>query len=174
MPKKAKDLIFVVQKHQARNLHYDFRLEADGVLKSWAVPKGPSMLSREKRLAMQTEDHPFPYKDFEGVIPSGYGAGTVLTWDEGTYLPVSGSLEEGRFKFLLNGSRLKGQFVLFRFDRAGENAWILQMLSGSEIPDVISKYQRSVKSGRTIEEIAVQKDLGNKKILFQPKGRKAA
>ena len=113
---------FVVQKHAARRLHYDFRLEIDGVLKSWAVPKGPSLNPADKRLAVQTEDHPLEYGKFEGVIPKGnYGAGTVLIWDEGTFhpeAPIQEQLAKGDLKFSLNGTKLRGSFVLVRTKRA--------------------------------------------------------
>src|SRR6195952_3894897 len=131
-------LSFVVQKHHASHLHYDFRLEMQGVLKSWAVPKGPSMNPDDKRLAMMVEDHPWDYRNFEGIIPEGYGAGTVIVWDEGTYTPVEdqGSkkldekyllhhLYQGSISFILKGKKLKGEFTLVKTVARGENAWLL-------------------------------------------------
>src|ERR1700740_3185421 len=109
---------FCVQKHDATRLHYDLRLEIDGTLKSWAVPKGPSLNPADKRLAMQTEDHPLAYAAFEGVIPKGqYGAGPVMVWDQGTFEPEGGlsateQLERGDLKFILRGRKLRGSFVL--------------------------------------------------------------
>src|SRR5215469_18462325 len=131
-------LVFVVQKHQASRLHYDFRLELDGVLKSWAIPKGPSLNPREKRLALMVEDHPLEYRSFEGVIEEGsYGAGEVIVWDEGSYRPHVGEtrdtmqeqvreqLNRGELRFLLFGEKLRGEFTLIRQPRLGENAWLL-------------------------------------------------
>jgi len=134
---KAKTLSFVVQRHHASHLHYDFRLELDGVLKSWAVPKGPSMNPEDKRLAMMVEDHPFDYRNFEGIIPNGnYGAGVVLIWDKGSYTSLAedrkddvkalrAGLKSGNLKFRLNGDILKGEFALVKLHNAEENSWLL-------------------------------------------------
>ena len=126
------ELFFCVQKHLASHLHYDFRLEWKGVLLSWAVPKGPSIDPRDKRLAMQTEDHPFDYGMFEGVIPEGYGAGIVLLWDHGTWAPedetadVDAALRKGELKMRLNGFKLKGSWVLIKTRYGGApNSWLL-------------------------------------------------
>jgi bifunctional non-homologous end joining protein LigD len=134
----SKELIFVVQKHAASHLHYDFRLEMDGVLKSWAIPKGPSMNSADKRLAIMVEDHPFSYKDFEGTIPEGnYGAGTVIVWDNGTFTLadvksedeietiLKSDLQKGHLSFILKGKKLKGEFALVRLKTKKENTWLL-------------------------------------------------
>lgn len=131
--------VFVVQKHQASHLHFDFRLEADGVLKSWAVPKGPSMNPKDKRLAVQVEDHPLDYADFEGVIPEGnYGAGTVEIWDSGTYAykgkfpDVDEAIKEGVIELELDGQKLKGLFDLVRTDMDDKkNNWLLMKKNDS-------------------------------------------
>jgi len=136
--KKGTDaLSFVVQRHKATRLHYDFRLQMDGVLKSWAVPKGPSMNPGDKRLAMMVEDHPYDYKDFAGVIPEGYGAGIVEIWDKGYYTDIGNDaplvaekklkagLKAGNLKFTLSGKKLKGEFALVKLKGGEENAWLL-------------------------------------------------
>jgi bifunctional non-homologous end joining protein LigD len=155
---------FVVQKHAARRTHFDFRLEHDGVLKSWAVTKGPSLDPTQKRLAVMTEDHPLEYAKFEGVIPKGeYGGGPVMIWDRGTWQPLNDpdeGLAKGDLKFRLHGNRLNGDFVLVRMkprkgDRGREN-WLLIKKrdafagDGDEPTEV---YDTSVKSGRTMDEI---------------------
>ncbi len=163
-PKPAKrhsktGQLFVVQKHQARNLHYDFRLEADGVLKSWAVPKGPSLDPMTRRLAMAVEDHPLDYAQFEGIIPAGeYGGGTVMVWDYGQYVPstesnVSSALRHGELKFSLRGKKLKGSWVLVHMR---DRQWLLikhrdRYASNVSITDSAPK---SALSRRTLAEIA--------------------
>jgi bifunctional non-homologous end joining protein LigD len=150
---------FVVQKHRATALHYDFRLEADGVLKSWAVPKGPSLNPADKRLAMQVEDHPIEYGGFEGVIPEGeYGGGTVMLWDTGTYEPetddVGKALRAGELRFSLHGKKLKGGWVLVR---TGGRKWLLIKRKdqyASKTIDITAAKPRSVKSRRLLAGIA--------------------
>ena len=138
-PLKSKDMLeFVVNKHFASRLHFDLRLELDGVLKSWAVPKGPSINPKEKKLAIMVEDHPLEYKDFEGIIPEGnYGAGKVYIWDHGTYHALDiddmqqssrilrEGLEKGHMTFILNGEKLKGEFALIRLKKASPKDWLL-------------------------------------------------
>ncbi len=117
--------VFVVHEHHARHLHFDFRLEMAGVLKSWAVPKGPSMNPADKRLAIMVEDHPLDYGSFEGTIPEGlYGAGTVAIWDHGTYALLSGALDEGKIELQLEGKKLRGVFVLTRM-KGKDKEWLL-------------------------------------------------
>jgi bifunctional non-homologous end joining protein LigD len=163
---KGKALHFVIQKHAASHLHYDFRLELDGVMKSWAVPKGPNLDPSVKRLAMEVEDHPISYNTFEGTIPQGeYGGGTVMLWDRGTYEAEDGggteSLREGYrrgdLKFVLHGTRLHGSWALIRMRRPGRPQWLLikhddeyadrnEDITGSEVTSVASK--------RTMDQIA--------------------
>jgi bifunctional non-homologous end joining protein LigD len=158
-------LVYVVQKHMSSHLHYDFRLEWRGVLLSWAVPKGPSLDPAVKRLAMQTEDHPFEYADFEGVIPAGqYGAGTVMLWDRGTWEPenadVDASLQKGEIKFTLCGKKLQGSWVLVRTRGFGSNparpTWLLikHRDQYASTKDVTQEEPRSVASHRLLAEIA--------------------
>src|SRR6187402_1039117 len=160
-------LRFVVQKHDATRLHYDFRLEMEGVLKSWAVPKGPSLNPEDKRLAMMVEDHPYDYRTFEGIIPEGnYGAGTVIVWDEGTYEALEGGskkeqektllqqLKKGSLKFKMNGSKLKGEFALVKLKNAENNAWLLIKHRDKYAKESdITKKDKSVVSGKTIQAI---------------------
>ena len=167
--KPGKDkLRFVVQKHHASRLHYDFRLELDGVLKSWAVPKGPSLDPEVKRLAMMVEDHPYDYRNFEGIIPSGYGAGTVIVWDEGTYEPYDGEgkskrdqekllrkqMSTGKLKFELYGKKLKGLFALVKAKQGEENAWLLMKVTDQYVSDQdILEKDKSVVSKKTLEQV---------------------
>jgi len=163
--KSASELIFVVQKHAASHLHYDFRLEMDGVLKSWAVPKGPSMDPEVKRLAMMVEDHPYSYKDFEGTIPEGnYGAGNVIVWDNGTYTSdektasdekkLLSDLAKGHLSFILKGKKLKGEFSLVKLHGKQENAWLLIKKNDkyASEEDILEK-NKSVISKRSLEQL---------------------
>jgi bifunctional non-homologous end joining protein LigD len=178
---------FVIQKHDASRLHYDFRLELDGVLKSWAVPKGPSLNPGDKRLAMQTEDHPVSYKDFEGVIPEGeYGAGPVIVWDRGTWQPLDDpheGLDQGALKFALDGEKLKGQFSLVRLKRGeGEHGkpWLLIKRSDDQVrtgaaAEITAVRPESVLSGRTVEEVEQGKNRSRTRGLrSKPAARKGA
>jgi bifunctional non-homologous end joining protein LigD len=161
---RSKTLAFVVQKHQATRLHYDFRLEWNGVLLSWAIPKGPSLDPSVKRLAVAVEDHPLEYGTFEGVIPQGqYGGGTVMLWDAGTWTPeipdVDAALRQGEIKFTLHGSKLKGSWVLVRTKGLGTSAktsWLLIKHKDryASANDVVTAKPRSIKSRRWMRQIA--------------------
>lgn len=160
--------IFVIQKHDASNLHYDFRIEVDGVLKSWAVPKGPSTDPSVKRLAIPTEDHPLGYADFEGVIPEGeYGGGTILVWDRGTYrnlkkeeqelLPsIADQLDSGHATIWLEGKKLSGGYALIRTGKSKKPRWLLIKMDDDEADaqrNPTTTEPDSVKSGCSLEEI---------------------
>ncbi len=172
-PGKRRELFFCVQKHLASHLHYDFRLEHDGVLLSWAVPKGPSLDPKTRRLAMRVEDHPLDYGEFEGVIPEGYGAGIVMLWDRGTWTPevadVDAALKKGDLKFTLDGVKLKGSWVLVRTGGWGrgrggasggsgdDRSWLLIKHRDQWAGDVdiasVEDFGRSVKSDGDFEDI---------------------
>ncbi|MBD3215013.1 MAG: DNA ligase [Candidatus Lokiarchaeota archaeon] len=163
--KKTDKNIFVIQKHDASNLHYDFRIELDGVLKSWAVPKGPSLNPSQRRLAVETEDHPIDYAEFEGIIPEDeYGGGYVIVWDLGTFenitekdaekVSLKQAYENGHITILLNGIRLKGEFALIKTKR--EEQWLLIKKGDSEANreiNITKKYQDSVLSNKTIDDL---------------------
>jgi DNA ligase D-like protein (predicted 3'-phosphoesterase) len=163
---KGKSLHFVIQKHAASHLHYDFRLELDGVMKSWAVPKGPSLDPSVRRLAMEVEDHPISYNTFEGTIPQGeYGGGTVMLWDRGTYEAEDGGgpeslrrgYEKGDLKIVLHGRRLEGGWVLVRLRRPGRPQWLLikhRDEYATAKRDVTADETTSVVTRRTMEQIA--------------------
>ena len=165
--KSTSELIFVVQKHAASHLHYDFRLEMDGVLKSWAIPKGPSMNPADKRLAIMVEDHPYSYKDFEGTIPEGnYGAGNVIVWDNGTYTladyknagdletKLKSDLQKGHLSFNLNGKKLKGEFALVKLKTKQENTWLLIKSNDQySIDEDVLQQDKSVLSDMTLEDL---------------------
>jgi bifunctional non-homologous end joining protein LigD len=165
----GKQLQFVIQKHAASHLHYDFRLELDGVMKSWAVPKGPSMDPAVRRLAMEVEDHPISYNTFEGTIPEGeYGGGTVMLWDRGTYEAEDGGgveslrrgYEKGDLKITMHGKRLRGSWVLVRMNRPGRPQWLLikhRDETADPSRDITAEYTTSVVSRRTMESIAAGK-----------------
>ena len=168
-PKQSRERFFCVQKHLASHLHYDLRLEHNGVLLSWAVPKGPSLDPKTKRLAMHVEDHPVEYGEFEGVIPEGYGAGIVMLWDRGTWTPqvedVDAALKKGDLKFTLNGYKLKGSWVLVRTGgrypgaRGGsDRSWLFikHRDDWSGDVDITEFAPRSVKSGHDFDEILAE------------------
>ncbi len=146
--------MFVVQLHDATTLHYDFRLEQDGVLVSWAVPKGPSLDPAHKRLAVPVADHSVAYGDFEGLVGMGGGSGAVIVWDRGTWEPANGSLADGRLSFELHGEKLRGGFAL---TRTGPKQWLLVKKRDEHArrgSDITAERPESVKTGRTWEEIA--------------------
>jgi bifunctional non-homologous end joining protein LigD len=168
--RSARALKFVIQKHAASRLHFDFRLELDGVMKSWAVPKGPSYDPSVRRLAMEVEDHPIEYNTFEGTIPKGeYGGGTVMLWDRGSYEAegdggaeaLREGYERGDLKIVLHGKRLKGGWVLVRMRRDAARAQWLLIKHRDEYADpdydVVDEAVTSVASGRTMDEIAARK-----------------
>lgn len=165
--KKGKKPIFVIQKHAARALHYDFRLEIDGVLTSWAIPKGPSLNPADKRLAMPTEDHPMAYGSFEGVIPAGeYGAGTVMVWDTGTYsnlktidgkiIPMKECYNKGQIEIILNGEKLQGAFTLVRLHTTDRERWILIKMKdeyANRRKNITTSEPNSALTNRTMAQI---------------------
>lgn len=167
-------LIFVVQRHAASRLHYDFRLEMDGVLKSWAVPKGPSLDPADKRLAMMVEDHPYDYKDFEGNIPEGnYGAGQVEVWDSGTYEPLEESkldaekqllkeLHSGSLKFILKGKKLKGEFALVKMKGSEDNAWLLIKHKDKYASEHYDAEEHTLKSSKVTKFLETKKSPARK------------
>ena len=175
---------FVIQKHAATRLHYDLRLEHDGVFKSWAVTKGPSLNPADKRLAVEVEDHPLDYGDFEGTIPKGeYGGGTVMLWDRGFWMPegtkdVDAALRKGELKFTLAGEKLQGSFVLVRMkhdrDHGKRNNWLLikHRDEFARESDDVTDEDQSVASGRSLEQIAAGKGRGAKP--FMAAGAKAS
>src|SRR6187549_3735932 len=165
-PRKGTERFFCVQKHLASHLHYDFRLEHNGVLLSWAVPKGPSLDPKTKRLAMKVEDHPLAYGEFEGVIPEGYGAGIVMLWDRGTWTPqvddIDAALKKGDLKFTLDGYKLKGSWVLVRtggrYPGGGDRSWLLIKHRdewAGEV-DITEFAPTSVKSSGDFEDILAE------------------
>src|SRR5438105_8363789 len=165
LPKSVKGAYrYVIQKHDATRLHYDFRLEMDGVLKSWAVPKGLPWTQGEKHLAVEVEDHPVEYADFEGIIPAGpYGGGTVMVWDRGTYYvygekPLE-SWRQGKLHLVLDGEKAKGEWTLIRIrGRDEKNQWLL-LKSGKSVKPISKKREdQSVKTGRTMKQIASAAD----------------
>jgi bifunctional non-homologous end joining protein LigD len=165
--KKGQKPIFVIQQHDATSMHYDFRLEMDGVLKSWAIPKGPSTNPHDKHLAIETEDHPMKYAEFEGVIPEGqYGAGPVLIWDTGTYedlkemqgkdISMADMYKKGKIEIFLHGKKLEGAYALIKTKGMGDNKWLFFKMN-DEFADarknITQSHPESVKSGKTIDSI---------------------
>lgn len=163
--RKIKHPIFVIQKHDASHLHYDFRLEIDGVLKSWAIPKGPSNNPEEKRLAVEIEDHPIAYATFEGVIPEGYGAGTVMVWDIGSYENLKAKKKEkksmadcykdGKIEVNLKGKKLHGGYALIRTHfRDSTHNWLFFKMKDDQVDEHKKSEDKSVLTGRSLKEIA--------------------
>jgi bifunctional non-homologous end joining protein LigD len=185
--RKTPALHFVIQKHDASRLHYDFRLEMEGVLKSWAVPKGLPWAQAEKHLAVEVEDHPIEYADFEGIIPKGqYGGGTVMVWDRGTYEltppgdPVE-AVRKGKFHLILHGEKAKGEWALIRIrPQEGKNQWLLMKTAGGVKPISKKRDDQSAKTGRTMKQIASARDAewqsnrANEKASFKARIAKAA
>ncbi len=169
--KAGRSLAFVVQKHRASHLHYDFRLEIDGVLKSWAVPKGPSLDPSNKRLAIRVEDHPFDYRNFEGTIPQGsYGAGDVIVWDRGTYNDAGGGgedalvkgLRKGVLDLMLRGEKLRGEFSLVRMQHPRQ--WLLIKKSDAYATSRdVTRDDRSVISGRRLPEPPTKRQVSRRR-----------
>jgi len=185
---KGGQLIFVIQKHAATRLHYDFRLEMEGVLKSWAVPKGPSTDPPVKRLAMMVEDHPYDYRAFEGTIPKGeYGGGTVIIWDHGTYEPLEKiegkkaqekhllkQLKAGSIKIVMHGKKMKGEWALVRTHQS-ENSWLLIKHRDKYANEAdITEKSKSVVSGKTLEQIekAMASKNGSEKVSVKKSSKK--
>ena len=167
--KKREEAIFVIQQHDASSMHYDFRLEIDGVLKSWAIPKGPSTNPHDKHLAIETEDHPIEYAEFEGVIPEGqYGAGPVLIWDTGTYedlkemqgkdISMADMYKNGKIEVFLRGTKLEGAYALIKTKGMGENKWLFFKMNdeyADSSKNIIKSRPESVKSGKTIDSLRI-------------------
>ena len=174
-------LRFVIQKHRASALHYDFRLEAAGAMRSWAVPKGPSLDPRQRRLAMEVEDHPLEYANFEGIIPEGeYGGGTVMIWDEGAWAPMeeeadpAKAIDKGEIRFVLAGKKLKGSWALVR---TGDRKWLLMKRKDeyASTVDIEETEPRSVRTKRLLVDIARDEGGDTKKAATgDPKARPAA
>lgn len=166
--KKSKKPIFVIQQHDASHMHYDFRIEIGGVLKSWAIPKGPSLDPSVKRLAVATEDHPMDYAKFEGIIPQGeYGGGTVMVWDYGTYenikevdgklMPMKECFKKGQIELFLHGEKLQGAFVLVRTKFRGKDQWLFIKMHdefASKRKNPVNTQKKSALTGRTLRQIA--------------------
>lgn len=180
---RGKKLLFVIQKHAARSLHYDVRLEIDGVLVSWAVPKGPSLNPQTKRLAVRTDDHPMEYAKFEGIIPEGsYGAGTVMVWDIGKYqniktdddgnlIPMSTCLKKGRIEVFLSGKKLEGNFAFVKTHFAGGEQWLMIKMRdeyANARRNPVSTEKKSALTDRTMAEISADEKKSTRKRKVPP------